>query len=233
MVRTRRGTRSRALRAQPACRGTTRSPGHRRPHARDHRPRQTIPEELTAGCFRKVSSRLEEGVPLFLGVVGRRAASFHQRNVHRGLEIIAIVAPVLDGHPLGLRLAALVVDRGIKEAAVLTAVQIGVALRAGGVLEDLGVVEHLDGLPAVEAGKTDVAHGRILPPLFLSHYVVIPSESRRAGTTRDLLFASRVLSERTSKSRSLAALGMTVSEQPRRAAKRGAQRLDAVPVLSS
>ena len=105
---------------------------------------------------------LEEGVPLLFGVIGLRAAFFHQRDVGRGIEEIAIITAVLDGHPLGLRLAALVVDRGIEEAAILAAVQVGVALRAGVVLQNLSAGEQLHGLPAIEAGKTDVAHGEIL-----------------------------------------------------------------------
>jgi hypothetical protein len=62
-----------------------------------------------------------------------------------------------------LRLAALIVDGWIEEAAIFAAMQVGVALRTGIVLQDLLAGKHLDWLPAVEAGEGHVRHSRILP----------------------------------------------------------------------
>ncbi len=107
-------------------------------------------------------SLLEEGVELFAGVNGLPATLFHQCDVGAGFEIVAVVAAVLGGNPLGLGLAALVVHGRIKEAAVLATVQVGFAFRACISFQDLLPDQHLDAPSTMKTGKGHIRHAVIL-----------------------------------------------------------------------
>src|SRR5262245_12551567 len=127
----------------PFLRCTTGSRSRCRPRAgrteaasgpREPLGRAAAPRGRGGGAGRRPRSLLEERVeggacalPIVLGAA-------HARRVARGLaehEELAEIRLLLVRAPLGLRLAALVVDRGIEEAAVQAALEVGQAVRAG------------------------------------------------------------------------------------------------------
>ena len=102
------------------------------------------------------SSYLEQVVELFLDV-GRRAGTPAGRADRlRRIKIVAVVCPVFFFYPLGLRLAALIVDGRIKEAAIAATVEVGVTLGAGFPFPHPAHAQPFQGLTALPA--TD-AHG--------------------------------------------------------------------------
>jgi len=106
---------------------------------------------------------LEQRVPFFPRVAGGSARLPHQVHMSGRLKIITVVGLILVAHPLGLVFPALVVDRGIKEAAIPATMQVRVALGARVIFQDFLRGNQLHRVAALEAGKGNVGHGRILP----------------------------------------------------------------------
>ena len=106
---------------------------------------------------------LEQRIPLFPSIVAGRAGLAHQVHMRGRLEIIAVVGPVLVAHPLGLVFPALVVNRGIEKPAIPADMHVRLALGAGIIFQDLLRGNQLHRMTALEAGKGNLGHGRILP----------------------------------------------------------------------
>ncbi len=77
---------------------------------------------------------LEKLIELLAGVIGRDSGARFAGEVNglARLKIIAGVGPILVALPLGLRLAAFLLDRRIKETAILANVNRRAATLAGG-----------------------------------------------------------------------------------------------------
>ena len=129
---------------------------------------------------------LEQRVPFFSRIVRGSPRFAHQVHMSGRLKVIAVIGSVLVAHPLRLGFPALVVHRGVKEPAILATVKIGVALRAGVVLEYLLRREQLNRMPALKARESKIRHGWILarpqPPFDFAHHSAFAHDPEQRRT---------------------------------------------------